>query len=204
MIVIKIITYNYVYFGSIKVNQDYKMSQSLMSQTKFAELIGVSQARVSTLIKAGRLSHIGTKLKMPDAHNEYLTIKNVDPENSAPKNPDSVNSRYQKARADEKTHKAKLAEIELKIKTGELVYLDDTIQEIETASAVVRSKLLSLPNKLATDLQGLDHFEIETVLGDAINDCFIELTELSEKYREQQSHVKAKNKVKETIQEQLL
>lgn len=176
------------------------MSQSLMSQTKFGELVGISQARVSMLIKAGRLSHVGTKLKMPDAHNEYLVIKNGDNnDDDSSKNPDSVTAQYQKARADEKTHKAKLAEMELKIKTGELIYLDDVIQEIETSSAIVRSKLLTLPNKLASGFQGLNHYEIQEILDSEINNCFIDLTGLAEKYREQQLNVKTKGKAEQTV-----
>lgn len=67
---------------------------------------------------------------------------------------------YQKSRAKEKTHKAKLAELEERKKKGELIETAVVGKEIDRAARMVRDSLMALPDRVGSLLVGRTETEI--------------------------------------------
>lgn len=152
----------------------------LLTQQKFGDIFNISQARVSQLIAEGKLSHEGTKVKMPEAYNEYMQIK--DDLVKAPELTSKANtsSEYNVAKAKEKTAKAELAEIKVKIEKGKLLPIAEVIKEVQAVSQIIRSSLLNLPNKVSPQLQHKTSKEIQTILRNEINECLDSLNLLKD------------------------
>lgn len=155
-----------------------------MSQTAFAKLFDVSQPRISALIAEGRLSCSGSKLKMPDAYNQMLIIQGESSGNKSDNKSVDTNAIYQKAKAFEKSHKAKLAELAVKEKQGKLIPIEDVISEVQKISEITRNELISLPNKLSGQLENKPAAEIQVILRRAVNEILTSCYELSMKYDE--------------------
>lgn len=72
---------------------------------------------------------------------------------------------FNKARAAEKTFMAKLKELELKEKTGELLKAEDVKREAQELAAVLINRLYAIPHKIAPMLVGLeDEMEIKNII----------------------------------------
>ena len=83
---------------------------------------------------------------------------------------------YNKARAKKEGHLAKLAELEEKTATGELVKADDVLKEWQNVIANVRARLLSLPSKLAAQGYGArSRGDLQRLLTEGINEALAEL-----------------------------
>lgn len=174
----------------------------LTSQADFAKQIGVTRQYVCKLVREGKITTQNGKIVEAVALKEYQILKygtDSAPITDTPSvkhlNTDktaATGKTIQNAKAVKETYVAKLKKREYEILEKEYIHIDQVLNDIETASAVVRSKLLALPSRLATDLEGLIHSEIQTKLEDEINKCFIDLTDLAEEYRELQANVKEK------------
>lgn len=174
----------------------------LISQADFARRINKSRQYVSQLVRDGKLTTENGKIVEDSALKEYNTLRNGVLESEEIKNPSAKHQetekvaatghQLQKAKAITQSYVAKLKKREYEILEKEYIHIDQVVNEIETASAIVRSKLLALPNKLATELENLTHSEIETKLENEINKCFIDITDLAEEYKEMQANVKKK------------
>lgn len=173
----------------------------LISLAEFAREIGTSRQYVSKLVREGKLSTSDGKIIKTVALKEYETLKKkdvpVEEENTPQRKTNTQDTNntgkaIQQAKAVKETYIAKLRRREYEILEKHYIHIDQIVNEIETASAIVRSKLLALPNKLCTELEGLTHHEIQSILEDEINKCFQDLTDLSEEYKELQIYVKEK------------
>lgn len=172
---------------------------SLITQAEFARRIKRSRQYVSQLVRDGKLTTENGKIVEAAALREYQVLTNHPNPIKQPSNKHldtekvaSTGHQLQKAKAITQSYVAKLKKREFEILEKEYVHIDQVVNEIETASAIVRSKLLALPNKLATELENLTHSEIETKLENEINKCFIDLTDLAEEYKEMQANVQKK------------
>lgn len=152
----------------------------LISQSKFAKIVNVSQPRINTLIAQGKLSHEGSKVKMPEAYNEFMQLK--DDSVKAPELTSKANtsSEYNVAKAKEKTAKAELAEIKVKIEKGKLLPIAEVIKEVQAACQIIRSSLLNLPNKVSPQLQHKTAKEIQIILRNEVNECLDSLNLLKD------------------------
>lgn len=159
------------------------MKKGSMSQTAFAKLFNVSQPRISALITEGRLSCIGSKLKMPEAFEQMKVIQGEDAITGTGK-PADINATYQKAKAHEKAYKAKLAELAVKEKQGKLIAIEDVVNEVQKIAEITRNELISLPNRLSAQLENKPAAEIQVILRRAVNDILASCYELSMKYDE--------------------
>ena len=141
------------------------------TQTQLAKAIGVSQARVNQLIDEGvvvrdEFSTNGQVMLYESLQNYFLS-KNV--------SGDSVN--FWKEKGLHERAKRELAELKVDKAKGE-VYDAATVEGVLTELLTnFRSKLLGLPAKYSTQVEGKTRAEIYDLLTAAIEE---ELTELSE------------------------
>jgi phage terminase Nu1 subunit (DNA packaging protein) len=85
---------------------------------------------------------------------------------------------FNRARAKEKVHLAKLAEFKEKLASGDLVAAADVRTEWAGVVSNVRSKLLMMPAKLAATALGATTFsEMQDLLTEAMHEVLQELSE---------------------------
>jgi hypothetical protein len=87
----------------------------------------------------------------------------------------NVNSAMRKASLAEKTFKAKLRELEYKLKSGELVERTAVADEAQWLAEQVKAKLLAIPPRISSMCEGRVAREIEEIVTDAINGALKEL-----------------------------
>jgi predicted XRE-type DNA-binding protein len=178
----------------------------LVSQSEFARLVDVSRQHINDLVSDGKLPMQDGKIMKFKALAAYRKIKAKDneSENGAAIPPKRQRTQKiadlgittQNAKAEKMKYDAKLKQRQFEILEEAYIHVDQISNEINIAVSICRSKLLSLPNKLATELEGREHWEIESKLEDEINKCFTDLTELAEEYEGLSNNVKAKEGAK--------
>ena len=85
---------------------------------------------------------------------------------------------YNAARAKKEGHLAKLAELEEKTATGQLVKADDVLKEWQGVITNVRARLLSLPSKLAARAYGArSRGDLQRLLQEGVHEALAELAE---------------------------
>lgn len=161
-----------------------------MSQSDFAEKFGVSQAYISKLIKQGKLPFEGKKLIMPDAEKAYhllkagLPLANKQIDVFAPGENPPINSNDDKTMQDLLNVKVKkegalgeIHEMNLKKMQGELLSVDEVVEDAIRVGELIRMELRSLPNRISPLLEHKSISEIQMILEDEINSCLQKLNE---------------------------
>jgi len=156
-----------------------------LSQSKYAEHRNVTKGYIAKLIKEGRLHLINGKLnvKMCDAE-----LDNKSNNGKAPN--------YWSERALHEKAKRELEELDLKLKSDQLVEVDQVGDHLDTIFSAVRQRLLATPSKIAP----LVHAE-ESVGGARIvleSAVFEVLSELSEYVPVEQKTAKVNRTTKTT------
>jgi phage terminase Nu1 subunit (DNA packaging protein) len=155
-----------------------------LSKADFATKIGRTPQRVSQLINEGRIVLAGNgrcakvmvaeslaRLRETDVCRMNIATQN-DSESG------DVRRRYLIARAKRESHLAKLAEIELKVATGQLVKADAVLAEWLSIAANIRARLLALPSRLAARAHGArTRGELQRLLQAGIYEALQELAE---------------------------
>ena len=142
-------------------------TEEYLSQSKYAEHRNVTKGYIGRLVKEGRLHLIKGKLnvEMSDAE-----LDNKSNDEKAPN--------YWSERALHEKAKRELAELDLKLKSDQLVEVDQVGDHLDKIFSAVRQRLLTTPSKIAP----LVHAE-ESVGGARIvleSAVFEVLSELSE------------------------
>lgn len=174
----------------------------LVSQSEFARLVDVSRQYINDLVSDGKLPMQDGKIMKFKALAAYRKIKakdngsesgsSIPPKRQRTQKIADLGITTQNAKAEKMKYDAKLKQRQFEILEEVYIHVDQISNEINIAVSICRSKLLSLPNKLATELEGLEHWEIETKLEDEMNKCFTDLTELAKEYEGLSNNVKAK------------
>lgn len=129
-----------------------------------------------------------SKMSLPIAedpgfsHTELMEIKSPDDDEDLADD-ESNNSRsmynsakrFAAARADKEEHLAKLKEVELRKKGGELVPAADIRKEFFGIGKSIKDSLLNLPAKIAHELEGKDRTNISIILEKRIREALIDL-----------------------------
>ena len=112
-----------------------------LSQSKYADHRNVTKGYIGRLVKEGRLHLIKGKLnvKMADAE-----LDNKSNDNKAPN--------YWAEKALHEKAKRELAELDLKLKSNQVVEVDQIGDHLDKIFSAVRQKLLGLPSKVDTKL----------------------------------------------------
>ena len=144
-----------------------KTTEENLSQSKYAEHRNVTKGFIGRLVKEGRLHLIKGKLnvKMSDAE-----LDNKSNDNKAPN--------YWSEKALHEKAKRELAELDLKLKSNQVVEVDQIGDHLDKIFSAVRQRLLATPSKIVP----LVHAE-ESVGGARIvleSTVFEVLSELSE------------------------
>lgn len=87
----------------------------------------------------------------------------------------NVNSAMNKARLAETTFKARLRELEYKLKSGELVEKTAVAAEGRWLAEQVKAKLMAIPPRISSLCEGRVAREIEEIITDAINGALREM-----------------------------
>ncbi len=135
----------------------------LISQKKFAEILGVSRTAIWHHVQKGNITLIDGKIDLKKAKEELAS--NIDLTHGrskvliAPKNikiekderqKDTV--RFSDAKAKREHYRAKLAELEYNKKAGIFVIAKDVRDSNETLYRVLRDRLLNIPIRISGQL----------------------------------------------------
>jgi len=119
-----------------------KSTEENLSQSKYAEHRNVTKSYITRLVKEGRLHLIKGKLnvEMSDAE-----LDNKSKDDKAPN--------YWSEKALHEKAKRELAELDLKLKSNQVVEVDQIGDHLDKIFSAVRQKLLGLPSKIAPLVQ---------------------------------------------------
>lgn len=95
--------------------------------------------------------------------------------NNRPGSQSSINAAMNKAKLADTTFKARIRELEYKLKSGELLPKDEVAAEAQWLAEQVKSKLLAIPPRISSMCEGRTSREIEEIITDAINGALKEL-----------------------------
>lgn len=87
----------------------------------------------------------------------------------------SINTALNKAKLASTTYQAKLREVELKARTGELLEKAAVVAEAQWLAEQVKAKLLAIPPRISSMCEGRMAREIEEIITDSINNALKEL-----------------------------
>lgn len=150
-----------------------------VNRAKLAEVFGISVDTVSAWIKRGcPVLHRGRKgvewkFNTADVHRwqiEELTgvEGGVDPERPPP------NMAKESARRAQ--YEADLKELELRHKRGELIEMSVMLDVVRSEYATVRTRLGSLPGRLAVKVDPARAIELQPIIADEVDDVLKELS----------------------------
>lgn len=142
-----------------------------VTQSELAKEIGVSRQRIGMLVKRGILKlDKNKKLDREKALfilNENRKIAKVELKD------------YADARAEHENYKARIAELEYKRIASELILKDEVIAMISKVITTSKTKLMSIPGKIAPQIVGEDNIKkIKTVIEREINEVLNELANM--------------------------
>ena len=144
-----------------------KSTEENLSQSKYAEHRNVTKGYIGRLVKEGRLHLIKGKLnvKMADAE-----LDNKSNDDKAPN--------YWSEKALHEKAKRELAELDLKLKSNQVVEVDQIGDHLDKIFSAVRQKLLGLPSKVAPLVQAEESVGgVRIVLESSIFEVLSELSE---------------------------
>ena len=138
-----------------------------LSQSKYAEHKNVTKGYIGKLIKEGRLNLIKGKLN--------VEMSDVELDN---KSKDDKAPNYWNEKALHEKAKRELAELDLKLKSNQVVEVDQIGDHLDKIFSAVRQKLLGMPSKIAPLVQAEESVGgVRIVLESAIFEVLSELSE---------------------------
>ena len=135
-------------------------TEEFLSQSKYAEHRKVTKGYIGRLVKEGRLHLIKGKLNVEMSDAELDNKSNND---KAPN--------YWSEKALHEKAKRELAELDLKLKSNQVVEVDQIGDHLDKIFSAVRQKLLGMPSKIAP-------FKIDSFASTAF--CFNKFTLVDE------------------------
>lgn len=144
----------------------------LVTQRKFAEIIGTSTANVNKLIKAGKIPIEKGKVILDKGLIAYKLIKKNTTTNSMSEGMQSavdIALALNQAKLAKEQYLAKLKQLEYEIKQGEYVAITEVEADAQQVATLLRTSLLSLPSRLALQLENKSAHEAQALLENEIN-----------------------------------
>lgn len=165
----------------------------------YAKRRGVTPAAVRKAIKTGRISIMNGKIDPEIADSQWRSnTDETKPRNSVSGNPGGLSrtatppapasaapgqalprtGSYAAARAARETFEARLKELDLKVRTGKLISVDEVRIVAFNASRKARDLLLAIPDRVSAVVAGLtDASEVHRVLSEEIRRVCEELSQ---------------------------
>lgn len=160
-------------------NAKQKTSQKTkiwVSGYELARIIGVSEQRISALKKQGRIKKTKRGFHVPTCQRIILESRETNGKHLP------VETKYKSltdARTAHETQKAKLAELEFRKRSGELVEKDEMIKFCSEIISVTRTRFLGIGAKVAPEIIGLENIKkIKAIIDAEIHDALNELAKL--------------------------
>jgi hypothetical protein len=146
---------------------------NLITQSAYAKLKGISRQAVNEHVSRGNITLIDGRIDPVLADRQLLSnidpsqdskiLKNLDPERYLEEQQTILI--YNKAKAKKMYFSAKLLELEYKMKTGELINLNDVKKEAFTRARRLRDRLLNIPDRVSALIAGEgDHEKVLKIL----------------------------------------
>lgn len=157
-----------------KVND---LSQVVVSAGVLSEIIGVTDRRIRTLAEEGILIKVssGRYKLMESLHGYILNLKVMNNAKEQASYDGEVD--YEEEKALHERIKRQQAELKLSLMNGEVHKSDDVKTVMEDMLSNLKSKLSSIPSKLAPRVEHKDKSEILVELTEEIEECLQELSE---------------------------
>lgn len=171
--------------AKVKAGRKVKAKKKLITRIAFAKMLGVTPETIYKHVKDGNLTLIDGKIDPPRAKKELM--KNIDmthassriklddedmPSKSDEKLSDS--STFNKAKAYKERYKAKMAELEYKIKISEYVRSVDVENAAFSFARKIRDKMLNVPDRVQSDIAaitGLKAAEVRKIILKEVEIC---------------------------------
>lgn len=151
-----------------------KDKKKLITRKAFAEMLGVNPQTIYKHVKAGKLTLIDGKVDPSRAKKELKrnvdlthggSRMNFDDEKTAAKREEKAVSgnTFSKAKAYKESYKAKLAELEYKVKIKEYVRAADVESAAFSFARKIRDKMLNVPDRVQADIAAITGLEMPEV-----------------------------------------
>ena len=173
----------------------------MVSLREFSRQVGRSQGLISKLVNSGVIPRnedgtipVDEGLKAFREYQENAKrgrppkgeVREVRPEPQKAKKPEpsplpdpqemsNFSKAMNKAKLAETTFKARLRELEYKLKNGDLIPKDDVSREASWMAEQVKAKLMAIPPRISSMCEGRVAREIEEIISDSINGALKEL-----------------------------
>lgn len=139
-----------------------KPHSALVGGTKLAEILGTTPQVIANSVASGRLSvagqgpkgalfDVGTAKGEWECSSDMAAAKSHNKKGSA----DQLNDAFRKARARKMAADAKMAELSVKVREGELIEKKQAFQDGADLGAVLLGALQAWPSRLAPEFAGM-------------------------------------------------
>lgn len=155
-------------------NKENKSVKLIVSSQELSEIMGLSQRRIQQLAKdkiVDKVDH--NQYNVPNSIKGYVDfmVDCATPDESKSINKDKETALLTRA-------KRMSAEVDLQTKLGELHRASDVKDVMNTMLNNFRAKLLTLPSKIAPQIQGKNEIEVlKSIIKNEINDTLSELSD---------------------------
>jgi len=143
---------------------------------QLAKIIGVSPQRISVLKKQGRINETKRGFHVPTCKRIILEARETNGKHLP------VDTKFKSltdARTAHETQKAKLAELEFRKRSGELVEKEEMIKFCTEIITVSKTRLLGIGSKVAPDVAGLESIKkIKAIIDAEVYDALNELAKM--------------------------
>ena len=166
-------------------NSRKKSKRKLITRKAFAESLGVTPQTIYNHVKAGKLKLINGKIdpllakkelkKNVDLTHGQSRMNLADEKVTAKREGKAVEGNtFSKAKAFRESYKAKLAELEYKVKIKEYVRAADVESAAFAFARKIRDKMLNVPDRVQADIAaitGLKMLEVRNIIKREIEIC---------------------------------
>ena len=142
-----------------------------VSGVQLGHVLGLSHGRISQLEQKGLFTRDKDKrFPLCESVISYTTFTRKGAKKNSP------DASYEKARARKMEASADIEEMNAAKRRGELVEIDQVVDIVEKEYGIVRTKIFSIPNKIALDIFSCESpQQVQETLIDQINEALSEL-----------------------------
>lgn len=152
---------------------------NLVTQKAFAEEIGISPSAVNQLVRKGKIPLVNGKIPLKEGLAAYKFVgqNGTNQTTDDMVNTNNIGQAIQKAELVDKNYRAKMRQLDYEERKGKLIDVEQVKQDAEKVAALLRTTLLSMPSRLALQLEGKEAAEIQALLEHEINQVLTKLHE---------------------------
>lgn len=162
------------------------VERGTLSRRAFAEACGVNHTWVNRKVKAGLLPANEHGIPIPEGFEAFDKLKTEETKPAGRGQSADIQLALSAAKCREKEAQARLKELELKEREGELVRIDEVMADARKIGTMLRDKLYNLPPRMASVLFGCKtERELEATLEEEIDRLIREIHHASDYLEEE-------------------